>query len=134
MSRSKTSSDVSLCTSQLKNSAGFESIVLGPACGFVMDSDVCISQLENSTGVASVELGPACGFDMGADVCTIDLLINWSTSELNTLLDPTTYLDYTDCWIQLVTAPTMAVTSWIQLSTCILPSTCTRGRCPPLSN
>ena len=42
---------------------------------------------------------------------TIDLLINWSTSELNTLLDPTTYLDYTDCWIQLVTAPTMAVTS-----------------------
>ena len=62
---------------------------------------------------------------------TIDLLINWSTSELNTLLDPTTYLDYTDCWIQLVTGPTMAVTSWIQLSTCILPSTCTGGRSPP---
>ena len=51
---------------------------------------------------------------------TIDLLIDWSTSELNTLLDPTTYLSYTDCWIQLVTAPTMAVTSWIQLSTDIL--------------
>ena len=47
---------------------------------------------------------------------TIDLLINWSTAELNTLLDPTTYLDYTDCWIQLVTAPTMAVTRRIQQS------------------
>ena len=46
--------------------------------------------------------------------------------------DPTTYLDYTECWIQLVTAPTMAVTSWIQLSTCILPSTCTGGPCPPV--
>ena len=57
---------------------------------------------------------------MECALATIDLLINWSTSELNTLLDPTTYLDYTDCWIQLVTAPTMAVTSWIQLSTCIL--------------
>ena len=61
---------------------------------------------------------------------TIDLLINWSTSELNTLLDPTTYLDYPDCWIQLVTAPTMAVTSWIQLFTCISPSTCTGGLAP----
>ena len=61
---------------------------------------------------------------------TIDLLINWSTSELNTLLDPTTYLDYTDCWIQLVTAPTMAVTSWIQLSTCILISNWTGGARP----
>ena len=61
---------------------------------------------------------------------TITLFINWSTSELNTLLDPTTYLDYTDSWIQLVTAPTLAVTSWIQLSTCIVPSTCTGGPCP----
>ena len=59
--------------------------------------------------------------------CTIDLLINWSTSELNTLLDPTTYLDYADCWIQLVTAPTMAVTRWIQLSTYILNSNWTEG-------
>ena len=63
---------------------------------------------------------------------TTDLLINWSTSELNTLLDPTTYLDYTDCWIQLVTAPTMAVTSWIQLSTCILNSNWTGGQGPPV--
>ena len=63
---------------------------------------------------------------------TIDLLINWSTSELNTLLDPTTYLDYIDCWIQLVTAPTMAVTSWIQLSTCILNSIWTGGARPPV--
>ena len=44
--------------------------------------------------------------DMEVKLLTIDLLVNWSTSELNTLLDPTTYLDYTDCWIQLVTAPT----------------------------
>ena len=61
----------------------------------------------------------------------VDLLINWSTSELNTLLDPTTYLDYTDSWIQLVIAPTMAVTSWIQLSTCILNSNWTGGASPP---
>ena len=64
----------------------------------------------------------------------IDLLINWSTSELNTQLDPTTYLDYTDCWIQLVTAPTMAVTSWIQLSTCILNSNWTGGARPPCAS
>ena len=65
---------------------------------------------------------------------TIDLLINRSTSELNTLLDPTTYLDYTDSWIQLVTAPTLAVTSWIQLSTCILYSNWTGGAKPPCAS
>ena len=64
---------------------------------------------------------------------TVDLLINWSTSELNTLLDPTTYLDYTDRWIQLDTAPTMAMTSWIQMSTCILNSNWTGGARPPVS-
>ena len=48
------------------------------------------------------------------------------------LLDPTTYLDYTGCWIQQVTAPTMAVTCWIQECACILPSTCTGGLRPPL--
>ena len=58
----------------------------------------------------------------GSSIRTDTLHINWSTSELNTLVDPTTYLDYTDCWIQVVTAATMAVTSWIQLSTCILNS------------
>ena len=84
-------------------------------------------------------IGPGVGIDQLALqsygwpqwLITMNFLNNWSTSELNTLLDPTTYLDYTDCWIQLVTAPTMAVTSWIQLSTCILPSTCTGGPCPP---
>ena len=30
-------------------------------------------------------------------VCTQNLLINWSTSELNTLLNPTTYLGDTGC-------------------------------------
>ena len=67
------------------------------------------------------------------NICvTIDLLTNWSTSELNTLLDPTPYLDYTDCWIQLITAPTMTVTSWIQLSECILNSNWTGGQGPPV--
>ena len=58
--------------------------------------------------------------------------INWSTSELNTLLDPTTYLDYTDCWIQQVTAPTLVVTCWIQQPTCILHSSWTGGLRPPV--
>ena len=65
---------------------------------------------------------------------TIDLLINWSTSESNTLLDPTTYLDYTDCWIQQVTAPTLVVTCWIQQPTCILHSSWTGGASPPCAS
>ena len=40
-------------------------------------------------------------------VGTITLLINWSTSELNRQLNPTTCLGDTDCWIQQVTAPTL---------------------------
>ena len=47
-------------------------------------------------------------------------------------MDPTTCLGYTACWIQLVTAPTMAVTSWIQLSTCISNSNWTGGQGPPV--
>ena len=44
----------------------------------------------------------------------MDLLINRSTSELNTLLNPTTYLGDTGCWIQQVTTRVGAVTCWIQ--------------------
>ena len=62
---------------------------------------------------------------------TDDFLINWSISELNTQVNPTTCLGDTDCWIQQVTAPTLVVTCWIQQSVCILPSTCTGGRSPP---
>ena len=51
-------------------------------------------------------------------------LINWSTSELNRQLNPTTCLGDTDCWIQQVTAPTLAVTGWIQQCTCISHSSC----------
>ena len=40
---------------------------------------------------------------------TNDLLINWSTSELNRQLNPTTCLGDTDCWIQQVTAPTLVL-------------------------
>ena len=63
---------------------------------------------------------------------TITLFINWSTSELNRQLNPTTCLGDTDCWIQQVTAPTLVVTCWIQHSTCILSFTCTGGRSPPV--
>ena len=62
---------------------------------------------------------------------TTTLLINWSTSELNRQLNPTSCLGDTDCWIQQVTAPTLVVTCWIQQPACILPSTCTGGRRPP---
>ena len=44
---------------------------------------------------------------------TVNFLINWSISELNTLVHPTTCLSDTDCWIQQFTAPTMVVTRWI---------------------
>ena len=50
----------------------------------------------------------------GGGVVTLNLLMNWSTSELNTQLNPMTCLGDTGCWIQQVTAPTMAVTCWIQ--------------------
>ena len=62
---------------------------------------------------------------------TMTFLINLSTSELNTQVNPTTCLGDTDCWIQQVTAPTLVVTCWIQQCTCILPSTCTGGRSSP---
>ena len=60
-----------------------------------------------------------------------DFCINWSTSELNTQVNPTTCLGDTGCWIQQVTAPTLVVTCWIHQCASILPSTCTgRGaRC-----
>ena len=38
----------------------------------------------------------------------------------------------TGCWIQQFTAPTLVVACWIQQPTCILPSTCTGGRSPPV--
>ena len=62
---------------------------------------------------------------------TMNFRINWSISELNTQVNPTTCLGDTDCWIQQVTTPTLVVTCWNQQSVCILPSTCTGGRSPP---
>ena len=41
--------------------------------------------------------------------CTITLLINWSTSELNGQLNPTTCLGDTDCWIQQSVSPKQVV-------------------------
>ena len=74
--------------------------------------------------------------DQVSPVCvdTIDLLINWSTSELNRQLNPTTCLGDTDCWIQQVTAPTLVVTCWIQQSTCILPPSWTGEAWPPCAS
>ena len=40
--------------------------------------------------------------------------IDWSTSKVNTQVNPTTCLDKTGCWIQQVIAPTLVVTRWIQ--------------------
>ena len=48
------------------------------------------------------------------DVGTVSFPINWSASELNTKVNPTTCLGDTSCWIQQVTAPTLVVTCWIQ--------------------
>ena len=53
---------------------------------------------------------------------TVNFLINWSISELNTQVNPTTCLGDTDCWIQQVTAPSLVVTCWNQQSVCILHS------------
>ena len=64
----------------------------------------------------------------------LNFRVNWSTSELNTQVNPTTSLGDTDCWIQQVTAPTLVVTCWIQQGVCILPSTCTARGKPPLSD
>ena len=66
------------------------------------------------------------------EASTMNFRINWSISELNTQVNPTTCLGDTDCWIQQVTAPTPVGTCWIQQPTgiCILPSTCTGGRSP----
>ena len=52
----------------------------------------------------------------GIPVGTMNFLINWSISELNTQVNPTTYLGDTDCWIQQFTTPTLVVTCWIQQS------------------
>ena len=65
---------------------------------------------------------------------TMNLHINWSTSELNTQVNPTTCLGDTGCCIQQVTAPTLVVTCSIHQLASILPSTCTGGASPPLSN
>ena len=46
----------------------------------------------------------------------MNFLINWSTSELNTQVNPTTCLGDTDCWIQQVTTNTLVVTCWNQQS------------------
>ena len=63
---------------------------------------------------------------------TMNFLINWSTSELNTQVNPTTCLGDTGCWIQQVTAPTLVVTCWIHQCTCILHSDWTGGASPPV--
>ena len=65
---------------------------------------------------------------------TDDSLMNLWFSKLNTHVNATTCLGDTDCLIQQVTAPTLVVPWWIQQSVCILPSTCTRGAMPPLSD
>ena len=62
----------------------------------------------------------------------MNFLINWSTSELNTQVNPTTCLDDTGCWIQQVTAPTLVVTCWIHQCTSILHSSWTGGPRPPV--
>ena len=59
---------------------------------------------------------------------TMGFLINWSTSELNTQVNPTTCLGDTGCWIQQVTAPTLVVTCWIHQRASILYSSWTGGR------
>ena len=56
---------------------------------------------------------------------TMSFLINWSTSELNTQVNPTTCLGDTGCWIQQVTAPTLVVTCWIHQCASILHSSWT---------
>ena len=45
--------------------------------------------------------------------------VHWPASELNTQVNLTTCLGDTGCWIQQVTAPTLVVTCWIHLCTCI---------------
>ena len=65
---------------------------------------------------------------------TDDFLINWSISESNTQVNPTTCLGDRYCWIQQVTAPTLVVTCWIQQSVCILHSSRTGGASPPCTS
>ena len=65
-------------------------------------------------------------------VITMNVLVNWSTSQLNTQRNPTTCLGDTGCWIQQVTALNLVVTCWIQPPTCILHSSSTGGLRPPL--
>ena len=65
---------------------------------------------------------------------TMNFLINWSTSESNPQEDPTACLGDTGGWIQQVTAPSLVVTCCIHLCASILPSICTEGAKPPLSN
>ena len=62
----------------------------------------------------------------------MNFLINWSISEFNTQVNPTTCLGDTGRWIQQVTAPTLVLTCWNQQSVCIVPSTCTGARRPPV--
>ena len=47
---------------------------------------------------------------------TVNFRINWSPSELNAQVNPTTCLGDTDCWFQQVTTRVGVVTCWIQQS------------------
>ena len=58
---------------------------------------------------------------------TMKFPTNWSTSQLNTQVNPTTCLGGTGCSIQPVTAPTLVVTCSIQQPSCILHSSRTGG-------
>ena len=62
---------------------------------------------------------------------TINFLINWSSSESNTQVNPTTCLGDTGCWIQQVTVPALVVTWWIHQCASILNSSWTGGALPP---
>ncbi len=50
--------------------------------------------------------------------------------KINALLNSPTCLASIACWIQQVTAPTLAVNCWLQQLRCILLSTSTGGRSP----
>ena len=73
-------------------------------------------------------------FEPAEEKSIMNFLIDWSTSELDIQVNPTTCLGDTDRWIQQVTAPTLVVTSWIQQSVCILHSSRTGGASPPCTS
>ena len=98
---------------QLRQTSDAEAAAHRDFVNFDRQSKVSIAEKETGkeqaeTDLESTKVALSEGFTDLEDI--INSLIDWSTSELNTQLNPTTCLGDTGCCFQQVTAPTLVVT------------------------